>query len=89
MKRQVLHSLQWFFFPLNDLVCELAFMDFYCSGQYFHTDHMSSAEKQKLELKNVREKFKISESDCGSARVQGTENINITFFLHSQCYFLS
>ncbi|XP_076892784.1 uncharacterized protein LOC143544603 [Bidens hawaiensis] len=31
---------------------------------------MSSAEKQKLELKSVRDKFKISESDCGSARVQ-------------------
>ncbi|KAI3766198.1 hypothetical protein L2E82_16250 [Cichorium intybus] len=38
--------------------------------KYFHPDHMSSAEKQKLELKNVRDKFKISESDCGSARVQ-------------------
>ncbi|XP_071732784.1 uncharacterized protein [Rutidosis leptorrhynchoides] len=38
--------------------------------KYFHPDHMSSAEKQKIELKNVREKFKISESDCGSARVQ-------------------
>ncbi|GJR86240.1 beta-carotene isomerase D27, chloroplastic [Tanacetum coccineum] len=39
--------------------------------QYFHPDHMSSAEKQKLELKSVRDKFKISESDCGSSRVQG------------------
>lgn len=38
--------------------------------KYFHPDHMSSAEKQKLELKNVRNKFKVSESDCGSARVQ-------------------
>ncbi|KAL7586461.1 uncharacterized protein LOC111904040 [Lactuca sativa] len=38
--------------------------------KYFHPDHMSSAEKQKIELKNVRDKFKISESDCGSARVQ-------------------
>lgn len=38
--------------------------------KYFHPDHMSSAEKQKLELKNVRDKFKISESDCGSSRVQ-------------------
>ncbi|KAI3501103.1 hypothetical protein L1887_28962 [Cichorium endivia] len=39
--------------------------------KYFHRDHMSSAEKQKLELKNVRDKIlKISESDCGSARVQ-------------------
>lgn len=38
--------------------------------KYFHPDHMSSAEKQKIELKNVRDKFKISESDCGSSRVQ-------------------
>lgn len=32
---------------------------------------MSSAEKMKLELAKVREEFKMSESDCGSARVQG------------------
>lgn len=32
---------------------------------------MSSAEKMKLELKKVRDEFKTSESDCGSARVQG------------------
>jgi len=38
--------------------------------QYFHPDHMSSAEKMKLELKKVRDEFKMSESDCGSARVQ-------------------
>lgn len=38
--------------------------------KYFHPDHMSSSEKQKLELKEVRDKFKMSESDCGSARVQ-------------------
>nr|GEW17685.1 hypothetical protein [Tanacetum cinerariifolium] len=38
--------------------------------KYFHPDHMSSAEKQKLELKSVRDKFKISESDSGSSRVQ-------------------
>ncbi|VFQ83543.1 unnamed protein product [Cuscuta campestris] len=31
---------------------------------------MSSAEKMKLELKKVRDEFKMSESDCGSARVQ-------------------
>ncbi|KAJ0984910.1 hypothetical protein J5N97_003266 [Dioscorea zingiberensis] len=37
---------------------------------YFHPDHMSSAEKMKLELKRVRDEFKLSESDCGSARVQ-------------------
>ncbi|XP_071731848.1 uncharacterized protein [Rutidosis leptorrhynchoides] len=38
--------------------------------KYFHPDHMSSAEKQKIELKNVRDKFKISDSDCKSSRVQ-------------------
>lgn len=39
--------------------------------QYFHPDNMSSAEKMKLELAKVRNEFKLSESDCGSARVQG------------------
>ncbi|KZV22606.1 hypothetical protein F511_02623 [Dorcoceras hygrometricum] len=38
--------------------------------KYFHPDHMSSAEKLKLELEKVRGEFKMSESDCGSARVQ-------------------
>ncbi|XP_043701755.1 uncharacterized protein LOC122652149 [Telopea speciosissima] len=38
--------------------------------KYFHPDNMSSAEKLKLELKKVRDDFKLSESDCGSARVQ-------------------
>ncbi|MQM06445.1 hypothetical protein Taro_039271 [Colocasia esculenta] len=37
---------------------------------YFHPDHLSAAEKLKLELKNVRDDFKMSESDCGSTRVQ-------------------
>jgi ribosomal protein S15 len=37
---------------------------------YFHPDNMSSAEKMKIELSKVREEFKMSESDCGSARVQ-------------------
>lgn len=37
---------------------------------YFHPDHMSSAEKMKLELKKVRDEYKMSESDCGSTRVQ-------------------
>lgn len=37
---------------------------------YFHPDHMSSADKMKLELKKVRDEFKMAESDCGSARVQ-------------------
>ncbi|XP_058114175.1 uncharacterized protein LOC131257027 [Magnolia sinica] len=38
--------------------------------KYFHPDNMSSAEKLKLELKRVRDEFKMSESDCGSSRVQ-------------------
>ncbi|XWS19132.1 hypothetical protein CRYUN_Cryun32bG0105400 [Craigia yunnanensis] len=39
--------------------------------KYFHPDNMSSAEKLKIELAKVRDEFKMSESDCGSARVQG------------------
>jgi len=50
--------------------CDLLIF-FSCSLQYFHPDHLSSAEKMKLELKRVRDKFKMSENDCGSARVQG------------------
>ncbi|XP_028801849.1 uncharacterized protein LOC114757023 [Neltuma alba] len=38
--------------------------------KYFHPDNMSSAEKLKIELARVREEFKMSESDCGSSRVQ-------------------
>lgn len=38
--------------------------------KFFHPDNMSSAEKMKLELQKVRDEFKMSESDCGSARVQ-------------------
>ncbi|KAJ8504362.1 hypothetical protein OPV22_005248 [Ensete ventricosum] len=38
--------------------------------RFLHPDHMSSAEKMKLELKRVRDEFKMSESDCGSAPVQ-------------------
>ncbi|XP_031491647.1 uncharacterized protein LOC116258586 [Nymphaea colorata] len=38
--------------------------------KYFHPDNMSSSEKLKLELQKVREEFKMSESDCGSSRVQ-------------------
>ena len=43
-------------------------------SQYFHPDNMSSAEKMKIELAKAREEFKMSESDCGSARVQGILN---------------
>ncbi|KAK6118004.1 hypothetical protein DH2020_048252 [Rehmannia glutinosa] len=45
-------------------------VDYFAEGIYFHPDNMSSAEKLKLELKKVRDEFKMSESDCGSARVQ-------------------
>ncbi|KAL6996674.1 hypothetical protein U1Q18_006803 [Sarracenia purpurea var. burkii] len=38
--------------------------------KYFHPDNMSSSEKLNLELQKVRDEFKMSESDCGSARVQ-------------------
>ncbi|XVF24702.1 hypothetical protein REPUB_Repub13aG0150200 [Reevesia pubescens] len=38
--------------------------------KYFHPDNMSSVEKLKIELAKVRDEFKMSESDCGSARVQ-------------------
>ncbi|GAV70924.1 LOW QUALITY PROTEIN: Ribosomal_S15 domain-containing protein, partial [Cephalotus follicularis] len=38
--------------------------------KYFHPDNMSSEEKLKIELAKVRDEFKMSESDCGSARVQ-------------------
>ncbi|ESQ35229.1 hypothetical protein EUTSA_v10007635mg [Eutrema salsugineum] len=37
---------------------------------YFHTDNLSSTDKMKIELTKVREEYKMSESDCGSARVQ-------------------
>ncbi|KAI3846555.1 hypothetical protein MKX03_008237 [Papaver bracteatum] len=40
------------------------------TSEYFHPDNMSSEEKMKLELKKVRDEFKISESDCGSSHVQ-------------------
>ena len=48
---------------------------------------MSSAEKLKLELKKVRDEFKMSESDCGSARVQGKA---IATLIHMGCalYYL-
>ncbi|KAI4982843.1 hypothetical protein ZWY2020_023335 [Hordeum vulgare] len=38
--------------------------------RYFHPDHVSGEEKMKLELQKVRDEFKMSENDCGSARVQ-------------------
>ena len=67
-------SLEWQIFGEFWFVCFFLFRgcDFVsCSLQYFHPDHLSSAEKMKLELKRVRDKLKMSENDCGSARVQG------------------
>ncbi|XP_038893797.1 uncharacterized protein LOC120082614 [Benincasa hispida] len=56
--------------------------------KYFHPDNMSSAEKMKIELAKVRDEFKMSESDCGSAQVQVaqlTTKINhLTAVLHKK-----
>ncbi|KAK9130512.1 hypothetical protein Sjap_010999 [Stephania japonica] len=52
--------------------------------KYFHPDNMSSKEKMKLELQRVRDEFKMSETDCGSSRVQVNEviaNYNIRSIL--------
>eukprot|EP00252_Welwitschia_mirabilis_P009452 TRINITY_DN22033_c0_g1_i1.p1 TRINITY_DN22033_c0_g1~~TRINITY_DN22033_c0_g1_i1.p1 ORF type:complete len:428 (-),score=58.37 TRINITY_DN22033_c0_g1_i1:362-1645(-) len=38
--------------------------------QYYHPDNMSAEEKLKLELKKVREEFRMHEGDCGSTRLQ-------------------
>lgn len=38
---------------------------------------MSAAEKLKMELEKVRAEFKTSESDCGSARVQGKLTVDL------------
>lgn len=54
--------------------------------QYFHPDNMSSAENMKLELAKVRDEFKMSESDCGSARVQGIEIFILSKFSECQIY---
>ena len=54
--------------------------------QYFHPDNMSSAEKLKVELKKVRDEFKMSESDCGSARVQGKISLgSVPVKIHCFC----
>ncbi|KAK9677327.1 hypothetical protein RND81_11G136500 [Saponaria officinalis] len=56
--------------------------------KYFHPDNMSSAEKLKIELKKVRDEFKMSESDCGSTRVQiaqlTTEIHHLSSVLHKK-----
>uniref|UniRef100_A0A0A9FA83 Uncharacterized protein n=1 Tax=Arundo donax TaxID=35708 RepID=A0A0A9FA83_ARUDO len=40
--------------------------------RYFHPDHMSSAEKMKLELQRVRDEFKMSENDWFCTSSSGT-----------------
>jgi hypothetical protein len=52
-----------------------------CLMQYFHPDNMSSAEKLKIELAKVRDEFKMSDSDCGSARVQGKRGLHFSFIM--------
>lgn len=56
--------------------------------KYFHPDNMSSEEKLKLELKKVRDEFKMHESDCGSTRVQiaqlTTEILHLSSVLHKK-----
>lgn len=61
---------------------ELSFTQVGNFMQYFHPDNMSSAEKMKIELAKVRDEFKMSESDCGSARVQGI-SFDCNSFNHS------
>ncbi|XP_021738457.1 uncharacterized protein LOC110704957 [Chenopodium quinoa] len=56
--------------------------------KYFHPDNMSAEEKLKLELKKVRDEFKMHESDCGSTRVQiaqlTTEILHLSAVLHKK-----
>ncbi|KAL9244743.1 hypothetical protein vseg_018480 [Gypsophila vaccaria] len=56
--------------------------------KYFHPDNMSAAEKLKIKLKKVRDEFKLSESDCGSTRVQiaqlTTEIHHLSSVLHKK-----
>ncbi|CAL5444175.1 unnamed protein product [Camellia sinensis] len=47
--------------PLKDQLVE----------KYCHPDNILSSEKPKHELQKVRDEFKMSESDCESARVRG------------------
>ena len=48
-------------------------------GQHFHPDHMSPSLKQKVELKILRHKLQILESDCGSSRAQGTNYVTFGY----------
>ncbi|XVF74829.1 hypothetical protein PTKIN_Ptkin13bG0142300 [Pterospermum kingtungense] len=66
--------------------------NFLKNSQYSHPDNMSSAEKLKIELAKVRDEFKMSESDCGSARVQvaqlTTKIKHLSSVLHKKIYGL-
>ena len=57
--------------------------------QYNHPDNMSAAEKMKIELAKVREEFKMSESDCGSIRVQGIGFLFLTLLFGDIIYLLN
>jgi len=84
LKRQLLLYFICFFISFNPQPV-IAFLFWgsniatVCS-QYFHPDNMSSAEKMKIELAKVRDEFKMSESDCGSARVQSKGICSLVFF---------
>ncbi|KNA15488.1 hypothetical protein SOVF_097860 [Spinacia oleracea] len=56
--------------------------------KYFHPDNMSAEEKLKIELKKMRDEFKMHESDCGSTRVQiaqlTTEILHLSSVLHKK-----
>ncbi|KAG0570065.1 hypothetical protein KC19_6G136200 [Ceratodon purpureus] len=38
--------------------------------KYYADEHLSAMERQKMELKKVREEYRIHEGDCGSSQVQ-------------------
>jgi small subunit ribosomal protein S15 len=46
---------------------------------------MSGEEKMKLELQKVRDEFKMSENDCGSARVQSKYLTLYTCIIPENC----
>ncbi|KAH7564677.1 hypothetical protein JRO89_XS09G0005100 [Xanthoceras sorbifolium] len=76
-KEHLVEKASYFHLALKNYICVERILselidDLHCcrSSEYFHPDNLSSAEKMKIELAKVRDEFKMSESDCGSARVQ-------------------
>lgn len=39
-------------------------------SQYYGNEHLSAMERHKIDLKKVREEYRIHEGDCGSSQVQ-------------------